>query len=410
MVFWENIAIALAQIKSGKVRSFLTTLGITIGIGTVILIVSVLEGYNKSITGELNVLGANTFQVQKHDNFSGVQVGHGEKEKYRKNLEKELAEAIRENCDLIGAVGAEVWEFGMSLRYKDKQTNPNLRVAGGEPEFFLNNGYFIDRGRILTKADVELHRRVVVLGMDAIDILFPFEDPIGREVKIKGTEFRVVGVLEELGNSTFGESRDNTNTIPITTFEDLWGKNRSVNLTLRVEEGADFEEAQSQVIGVLRKERKVPPGEENDFALFSNDTLIDSFNNIADKIKLVAALLGMVSLLVGSIGVMNIMLVTVTERTREIGIRKAVGARKPIILLQFLSESVVLSVVGGFIGMLLGFGFAALTGLLLSIPFAVPVWAVVSSLVVTSLVGMIAGLYPAARAANMNPINALRYE
>jgi putative ABC transport system permease protein len=409
MAIEENLRIALAQLKSSKLRAILTTLGITIGIATVIFIVSILEGYNLSITRELNILGANTFQVQKRDNFSGIRVGH-QREKYRKDLKKELAEAIRENCDLVSLVGAEVWRFGMSLQYKDKKTNPNLRVAGGEPEFFPNNGYFIDEGRPLTKEDVAAHNRIIVLGMDAVDILFPFENPLGKIIKIDGSKFKVVGILERLGNSTFGESRDNSMVIPITTFEDKWGKYRSVNLTISVKDPLYFEEAKDQVIGVIRKERKVPPGEENDFAIFSNDTLVSSFRDIASVIELVAILLGMISLLVGSIGVMNIMLVTVTERTREIGIRKAVGAKRSMILLQFLNESVVLSLIGGLIGMIIGFSLAGILSASLNIPFSTPVWAVVSSIMVTSIVGLLAGLYPAARAARMDPINALRYE
>ncbi len=410
MVINENLRIALTQLRSSKMRAILTTLGITIGIGTVIFIVSILEGYNLSITQELNMLGANTFQVQKQDVFGGIQVGHGRKEKFRKDLNKELAEAIRENCDLVESAGAEVWQFGLAIHYKDKKTNPNLRVAGGEPEFFPNNGYYIQDGRAITREDVAASSRIIILGMDAIDVLFPFEDPVGKIVKVNGTKFQVIGILEKLGNSTFGESRDNTMVIPITTFESLWGKERSVNITISVKDPLLFEEAQSQVIGVMRKERKVPPGEDNDFAVFSNETLVDSFQNIASKIKIVAVLLGMVSLLVGSIGVMNIMLVTVTERTREIGIRKAVGAKKITILAQFLNESIVLSIIGGIIGMAFGFGLAGGLSAILKIPFAVPLWVVVSSIAVTTFVGLVAGIYPAARAASMDPINALRYE
>lgn len=410
MIIQENIKVALEQLRTSKMRSFLTTLGITIGVGTVIFIVSILEGYYQSMTGDLNELGANTFQVQRDDPFSGIGSGHRDRRKYRRRLEKELAEAVRENCDLVEAVGAEVWDFGLVVGYKDKKTNPNMRVAGGDPQFFLNNGYFTSKGRILMQEDVELHRRVVIMGMDAVEVIFPHEDPIGKEIKMVGVKFLVIGVLEKKGNSTFGQSRDNTMVIPITTFEDLWGEFRSVNLTVRVKEDVSFDDAQSQVIGVVRQERRVPPGQENDFAIFSNDTLMDSFNNIANKIKLVAVLLGAVSLLVGSIGVMNIMLVTVTERTREIGVRKAVGARKAVILGQFLVEAVVLSLIGGVIGMLLGFALAAGIGSAVGIPFAVPLWVVFTSIGVTSMVGLAAGIYPAARAANLDPINALRYE
>ena len=405
----ENLKIALQQLKSGKLRSFLTILGITIGIATVISIVSVLEGYFVSISTDLNALGANVFQVQKWDNFRGIQVGSGDSQ-YRRDLKKELAEAIRENCDLVEEAAAESWQFGQFIQYKNERTNPNLSIAGGEPGFFPNNGYFVSNGRAITWEDIANNRSVIVLGMDAVEKLFPFEDPVGKEVKLAGLRFNVIGVLEERGSATFGQSKDTYNVIPISTFEDIWGKERSVNITVSVKDAVKFEEAKDQVIGVLRMERKVPPGEENDFAIFSNDTLVDSFRSIADQIQLVGALLGLISLLVGSIGVMNIMLVTVTERTREIGIRKAVGATKGAILLQFLNESILLSLVGGLLGMGIGFGLAAIANLLLEIPLVAPVWVIISAIVITSLVGLAAGLYPASKAATMNPINALRYE
>ncbi len=410
MVFHENLSVAVAQLRSNKMRSILTTLGITIGIGTVIFIVSILEGYKKSIVNELNILGANTFQVQKYDINAGIQVGHGRRRKHRKDLTRDMADAIRKNCTLVEAVGAEIWQSNQELRYEDKKTNPNLNVTGGEPEFFINNGYYVSEGRILTQQDILGSQRVVVLGMDAVEVLFPFEDPLGKTIKIAGEKFLVIGVLEKMGSSTFGQSRDNVNIIPITTFEQIWGKNRSVNITVRVKDGADFEEAKNQVIGVMRAVRKVPPGKENDFAIFSNETLVESFDNIAKNVELVAILLGLVSLLVGSIGVMNIMLVAVTERTREIGIRKAVGATRRNILVQFLSEAVMLSLIGGLIGLLVGFSLAGGISALVHIPFAVPIWAVVVSLLVTAMVGLFAGIYPAAHAASMDPINALRYE
>lgn len=405
----DNLLLALGQLKSGKLRSLLTVLGITIGIATVIAIVAVLEGYFASVSADLNVLGANTFQVQKWDNFGGIHVGDGDS-RHRKNLKPALAKVVREECDMVLNAGAELWQFGQSIQYKDKRTNPNLRVAGGEPEFFPNNGYFIGQGRALTREDVVNKTKNVVLGMDAVEKLFPFKDPLGESVKIKGLKFKVVGVIEELGRQTFGGSQDNNVVIPITTFEAMYGRGRSANITISVKDMSKFEETKDQVIGVIRRERKVAPGADNDFALFSNDTLVDSFRGIANQIQLVAALLGMVSLLVGSIGVMNIMLVTVTERTREIGIRKAVGAKRSTILLQFLNESILLSLVGGLLGMLIGFGLAFAANMALDIPFVVPVWIVVAAVLVTSIVGLGAGLYPAAKAAKMDPIIALGHE
>jgi putative ABC transport system permease protein len=403
----ENIQIAWTQLKSSKLRSILTTLGITIGIATVIFIVAILEGYNLSITEDMQGLGANVFQVEKYDRSGGFD--HRRRE-VRKDLKKEYAKEIREKCNVVRFVGAEVWNYGISFRYKDKKTNPSYTLGGGEPEYFYNNAEPVDRGRIISRSDVLSNARVTVIAKDIVDDLFPFEDPLGKYIKIAGIKFQVIGIFEDLGTRTFGQSANNRAIIPITTFEDIFGKYRSVFITVQAIDVSHVEEAKSQVIGVLRKIRKIPPGEPNDFEIWSNDSLIEDFQNIAEKIQLVAVLIGMISLLVGSIGVMNIMLVTVTERTREIGIRKAVGAKRQAILIQFLNESIFLSLIGGFFGVLLGFLLAFLISSAFDIPFAVPMWSVVSALLVTSIVGLFAGIYPAAKASKLDPIESLRYE
>ena len=409
MYLRENMFVAWTQIKSSKLRSVLTTMGITIGIATVICIVSILEGYNLSVTKELNMLGANVFQVEKYDRDAGIQVGHRGFE-MRKDLKKEYSEEIREYCDAVKFVGAEVWYYNISFRYKDKRTNPSFYLAGGEPEFFENNAEPIGRGRGLLRSDVLSNARVAVIGQDIVDVLFPYEDPLGKFIKIAGTKFKVVGTIDRMGSTTFGQSRDNRAVIPITAFEDLFGSYRSVYLTVQSFDLEHLEEAKSQVIGVLRKIRKIPPGKENDFSLWSNDSLVESFENTAEKIQFGAILIGMISLLVGSIGVMNIMLVSVTERTKEIGTRKAVGAKRKTILFQFLNESIFLSLIGGALGVFLGFLLAFVLSSAFDLPFAVPLWAVLSGLVVTSAVGLFAGIYPAAKASKLDPIEALRYE
>jgi putative ABC transport system permease protein len=405
--FIENISIAWTQLKASKLRAILTTLGITIGIATVIFIVAILEGYNLSITEDMQGLGANVFQVEKYDRSGGFE--HNRRES-RKDLEREYVDQIREQCSAVKFVGAEVWDYGTSFRYKDKKTNPTFLLGGGEPEYFYNNSEPVERGRILSRHDVLSNARVVVIGQDIVKELFPFEDPLGEEIKIAGLKFKVIGVFEDLGTRTFGQSANNRAVIPISSFEDIYGKHRSVFITIQAINAASVEEAKSQVIGVLRKIRKIHPGEPNDFEIWSNDSLIESFENTAQMIQLVAILIGMISLLVGSIGVMNIMLVTVTERTREIGIRKAVGAKRRSILIQFLNESVFLSLIGGFFGIVLGFLFAFLISSAFSIPFAVPLWSVLAALTVTSVVGLFAGIYPAAKASKLDPIVALRYE
>ncbi len=405
----ENLYMALEQIRTGKLRSMLTLLGITIGIATVIAIVSVLEGYFANITKDLNALGANTFQIEKRDRNAGINVGMMRREK-RPDIQRELAAVLREKCAACALVGAEVWKGGQVIRYKDNRTNPNISVTGAEAEFFPNNGYFIRNGRALTREDDRARRAVVVLGMDVVDKLFPFEDPVGKTVKIKGKRFRVIGFMERMGAQSFGGSKDNLVVIPLSTFETLFGKERSVNITVSVRKGFSMDEAMDQAIGITRRFRKLSPGEPNNFGVFNNQTLVDTFEGIATQIQLAASLLGVIALLVGSIGVMNIMLVTVTARTREIGIRKAVGATRFSILMQFLQESALLSLIGGLLGMLLGFGLSGAASLLLDIPFVAPVWVVITALLVTALVGILAGLYPAWKAAHMKPINALRYE
>jgi putative ABC transport system permease protein len=404
----ELIKTALTQLKANRMRSILTTLGIVIGIGTVILIVSVLEGFRGAIEADLNILGANTFQVQRYDPNAGFS-GHGRREQ-RKILTKELADAVRKRAPSVKFVGAENWEFGQIITYKGEKTNPNIQVSGGTPEFTINNGYFISDGRFINDRDVRTHTSVVVLGMDVVDKLFTHEDPLNKIVKINGKKFAVVGIFEAQGASTFGESRDNLVTIPLTTWEDIYGKNDSVNLTIMANSAGVFYQAQEEVIGILRKERKVPPGKENDFAIFSNETLIDSFNNIAVKIQWGGIALGIISLLVGGIGVMNIMLVSVTERTREIGIRKATGARRVDILKQFLLEAITLCMLGGVLGFGVGIGLASLIALIAGMPMSVPLWSVVASIITTTVIGLISGMYPAYKAATQNVIDALRYE
>ena len=407
--FGENLQVAWAQLKSSKLRSILTTMGITIGIATVIFIVAILEGYMLSITEDMQGLGANVFQVQKYERNAAIRT-HSQRQDVRKDIKKEYAKEIRDRCDAVKFCGAEVWNYSVSFRYKDKKTNPSYRLAGSEPEYFYNNAEPIDKGRIISRADVMSNARVVVIAKDIVDELFPFEEPLGKFIKIAGVKFKVIGTFEDLGNRTFGQSANNRAVIPITTFEDLYGKYRSVYLTIQAIDPSNIEEAKSQVIGVLRQLRKIPPGEDNDFAMWSNDSLVESFQNTAEMIQLVAILLGMISLVVGSIGVMNIMLVTVTERTREIGVRKAVGAKRQSILIQFLNESVFLSLIGGFLGITLGFSLAFLVTSIFDMPFAVPLWAVVTGLAVTTFVGLFAGIYPAAKASKLDPIEALRYE
>ncbi|MBN1561809.1 ABC transporter permease [candidate division KSB1 bacterium] len=402
----ESFNMAITAIMSNKLRSSLTLLGIIIGVMTIIAMQSLITGLRNSVHEELSQLGSNVFQVQKYP-----AIGEGNREKYRnrKDLTVEHADAVRRLATAAELVGAEVWHFGREIRYQDKKTNPNMVIAGATPEFLVNNGFTLADGRFVTEQDVNFNRRVCILGLEPVNVLFPYDDPIGKDVKIEGERFRVVGVLEEMG-SFLGGSRDNRIVIPISRFELLYGSERSINITVKAKSPELFETCRDQTIGILRAVRKVPPGEENDFEIWTSDQLMEFFDNMTRVVKIVAVAIASIALVVAGVGIMNIMLVSVTERTREIGIRKSIGAKRRDILWQFLIEAIVLSEIGGIIGIFIGLGIGKLVEVLTPVPADVPAWTVVLGLVFCSTVGLIFGVGPATKAARMDPIEALRYE
>lgn len=406
MNFSESFRMALTAIRMNKMRSALTLLGIIIGVMTIIAMQSLITGLRNSITSELSVLTANVFQVQKYP-----AVGNYDRDEYRnrKNLTRQQADAIRAYATAVDAVGAEVWEFGQEIRYEDKKTPPTITLAGGTPEFLENNGYVMQRGRFLTEMDVDYNRNVAVIGVDVLNSLFPYSDPMGKEIKIQGERFIVVGLLEEMGD-VLGNTRDDRVVIPITRFEKIFGKERSINITVKAKSTELFDTAMNQTIGILRAVRKVEPGQENDFEIRTNDMLIDFFDNMTKYVRIVAIAIASISLLVAGVGIMNIMLVSVTERTREIGIRKAIGAKRRDIMWQFLVEAIVLSEVGGVLGILLGILIGKVVEMSAPVPAAVPTFTVILGLLFCSAVGIIFGVYPATKASKLEPIHALRYE
>ncbi len=406
MQIGESLDIALAAIRANKLRSTLTLLGIIIGVMTIIAMQSLITGLRNSINQQVSMLGSNVFQVQK---YPPIHEGNMAKYRNRKNLTIEEANAIRERVPAARLVGAEVWTWGREIRHEDKKTLPNVQIAGATPEFLENNGYEIAQGRFITHQDVDYVRGGAVIGSDIMEKLFPFENPIGKDIKIEGQRFEVIGVFEKMG-STLGRSQDNHLAIPISAFTNIFGKERSVNITVQAQSSELFDEAIEQTIGVLRAARHVPPGDENDFDIFSNDTMIEFFDKLTKYVRIVAVGIASISLLVAGVGIMNIMLVSVTERTREIGIRKSVGAKRKDVLWQFLIEAVVLSEFGGVIGILLGLGIGKLVEATTPVPADVPLWTVFLGLIFCSAVGLIFGVYPATKAARLDPIVALRYE
>ncbi|HPG39714.1 MAG TPA: ABC transporter permease [bacterium] len=406
MQFKESINMSLTAIMANKMRSVLTLLGIIIGVMTIIAMQSLITGMRNSVVNQASVLGSNTFQVQK---FPAIGGGDYNKYRNRKNLTREEADEVRKRVSTAENVGAEVWEFGKEIRYKDKKTLPIVQVAGATPEFLPNNSHVVSEGRFITNQDVEQARSVCIIGVDLINRLFPYESPLGKDIKIEGEKYEVIGIFESKG-SFLGGSQDNLAAIPISRFEKMYGRWRSVNITIKAKSPELYQATIDQTIGVLRTVRKVPPDKENDFEIYSNDQFMEFFDKLTASVKIVAIAIASISLLVAGVGIMNIMLVSVTERTKEIGIRKSLGAKRKDILWQFMIEAIILSEIGGLIGIAVGLGIGFLVKALTPIPAGIPVWTVIIGLVFCSFVGIVFGVYPARKAALMDPITAMRYE
>ncbi|MBW2700307.1 MAG: ABC transporter permease [Deltaproteobacteria bacterium] len=400
---------ALVSLQANKLRSGLTTLGIIIGVGAVVAMLAITTGFERFVNEQFSGLGSNTFQLQKHPHMRlGGRRSHKWRE--RKNLTVADAKAIRVLDEAVRFVGSELWTWGATLRSRHEVTPANVVVCGGSMEFAPNNGYDIAEGRNLNDSDLQHERTVVVLGADLAAGLFPYSTSVGQHITFAGRRFRVAGVFAGKGSGLGGGSRDNLVIIPISTFVRIYGGRRSVNITVQAMQPEVFDYAKDRAIQIMRQRRGLKPGKENDFTVFSNESTIEMVKSITDNIVLAALGIAIISLLVGGIGIMNIMMVSVTERTREIGTRRALGARKRHILVQFTMEAIILSALGGVLGLGLGFGAAYLADALAGLPAAAPLWAVIVALSIASASGLIFGIYPAWRASRLDPIEALRHE
>ncbi|MBE0644209.1 MAG: ABC transporter permease [Bacteroidetes bacterium] len=409
MYFGESIATAFGTLRSNRLRSFLTVLSVAIGVFSIIAVMTSLGALQYSIEGGLSALGANTFQVQKYDNQHGGGPGWQAHARNRKDITYEQGLAVVERTRGVKHIGLEVWKFGVEVRWRSKKTDPNVSIAGETPDGLPTNQWEIDQGRGLTQSDLDLTRKVVVLGSDLAQALFPPSyNPVGEMVSLGGVHYKVIGTVAPQGG-LFG-NQDRYFIIPITTFFERYGKNRSIHIMVQAESRENFDAVQDEVIGVLRAVRDVPPGEDNDFAIFSNESLIRQFNETTYYVKIGTMAIAAVALLAAGIGIMNIMLVSVTERTREIGIRKAVGATRHSIVSQFLFESVVISLLGGLIGIMLGLAAGNVLAMVLEIGPVVDVGWIAVGIVACCFVGVAFGTYPAWKASNLDPIDALRYE
>lgn len=410
MKFTEILLISLQSLKTNRLRTFLTILGVVVGIFSIIVVMTIITMLQKSIEGGLSQLNQNTFQIQK---FPAMQTGGpGSRDKYRNRKDITYEEFLRLESMLTSAkyIGAENWQWGQIVKYGNKETNPNVQVAGISADAMFTNDWIINEGRDIRNNDIMYSSWVCVLGQDVADMIFDYQNPIGKTVRIGGNPLTVIGVLERKA-SLFGQSRDNHVLIPITTYQSIYGKTgRSLNITVMAKDKESYDATIEHAIGYLRTIRGVKAGEENDFEIWSNESLIGEMNNITSGVRIGALVISIISLLAAGIGIMNIMLVSVTERTKEIGIRKAIGARKNVILFQFLMEAVILCLLGGIIGVVIGVGIGNFAGSFLNAQAAIPIDWVLIGISLCIFVGVLFGTYPAYKASNLDPIEALRYE
>jgi len=361
-----------------------------------------------SIEDGLAMLNKNTFQIQKED---AMQTGHRDRsQRNRKNITIGEANRLKELLVQAKYIGAEQWQGGKTIKYGGRETNPNIHVGGQTVDAIKTNDFKVEYGRDLREADIKHSTDVCILGKDVVDKLFPNMNPVGLRVRVDNRPLRVIGVLEKQPEM-FGESNNNYVLIPLTTWQAMYGKyDKSVNIMITSYSSEEYEDVIESAVGYFRTIRKVKPGEPNDFSIFSNESLIVVVNDITGPIKIGALVVSLIALLAAGVGIMNIMLVSVTERTREIGIRKAIGGKRSNILQQFLIEAIILCVFGGLIGILVGVGIGNFVGSFLSAQSAIPIDWVIIGISMCVTVGLIFGTYPAYKAANLDPIEALRYE
>jgi len=405
-MFIENLLLAVKSILANKMRSFLTTLGIMIGVCSIITVVALIQGIFATIDRQIQEMGTNIVNIQPHMEARNI----ADYMKNRPELTLEDAEALRRSISGITDLAPIIVQ---SSELKANGMNRNTMIYGAHPEYQDINGQYVEKGRFLTDLDMEYRRKVAVIGQEVLKSLELGTEPVGQYIQIGNAPFKIVGVMEKRG-SFFGQSWDDFVFVPITAALDLYGRNagKFVSIQFRVTDIKQIENVKQQCEVILRQRHHIGEDDPDDFRISTQQDIIDDFSNTTGVITAIVAGIVGISLLVGGIGIMNIMLVTVTERTREIGIRKAVGATRKNILTQFLIEAVTLSFFGGAIGIgagiLLG---TVVAGMIPNFPPAhTPAWAILLGFGFSTGVGILFGVYPAGKASALNPIDALRYE
>ncbi len=414
MQFKEIMVMALSSLGANKLRAALTMIGITIGVFSIILVMTAIGALQNSIESGISFLGSNIFQFAKYP--VNIDAGGGNvKKKYQNRRNITYQQAVR-YYELMQGNASEICLkcFGREIKgqavYNGVKTPPSLTVVGTNRSFLTANAFTLGYGRNLNDEDVALARNVAVIGKGIEKRLFPHESPLGKVLRMTGHTYTVVGVLAEKGTS-FGESQDDFFLMPITRFFENYGEaNRTVNIATQPFSTELYTRTLDKGISAMRIARGVKADQDNDFEIYTNDSLKSAFLNVAGVVSIGAFVISFIALVAAGIGIMNIMLVSVTERTKEIGVRKSIGARSRDILRQFLVEAVFISEAGGILGIILGVVGGDLLALWLKVDVIFPYGWAIAGLIVCSAIGIGFGFYPAYRAAALDPIEALRYE
>jgi putative ABC transport system permease protein len=400
----EGSRIALRSLANHRLRTLLTTVGVGIGVATLLAILGITQGMDTSFQAQLASLGSNSVYVSKQP---WVQMGNWWEFRGRKRLTLDHLEAVRAQCTYCGAVvpvlddNDDVEFMGRALSF--------VNITGSTSEYLAVSGFEVTRGRFITEADNESRRLVGVIGTDVADTFFPDIDPIGNTIRVGNKPVTVIGVLSRKGK-ILDQSQDLTVIIPFSTFKSFFKGNQSIDIGIQIADVENMDKAEDQLVGILRRARQTPPDKPDDFAINKPEQLASTYEQLTGALYGVALGIGFITLLVGGIGIMNIMLVSVRERTREIGIRRALGAKKRTIITQFVLEATLVSAVGGAMGTIVGLGGAKVVSLVTPLAATVRPLTIVFGIGFAALVGLVFGIWPAARAANLDPVEALRDE
>ncbi len=410
----DTFVMSLSSIKSNKLRSVLTLVGVVLGVASIIGVMTAISVVQSTMEAEMTVLGSQTFQVQKWPN------GFNSDEQRRAAMQwppvtLEEAQAIRDNVSSVDLVGTEFWDYGKAASFNGHTTEPNITLCGGSPEYSENNTHYIELGRNLSRMDMLSARKVVVIGNALAEELFPFSDPIGKTIRLDGRKYEVIGVFIKK-QSAFGGPYETMALMPSATYTNIYGAMnnrgfpRSANVTIHSKTPELLQDAIEETRQVIRRMRHLKREEEDNFYYFTSLSQIDNFNQTTKGVKIGAFVMGTIALIVAGIGIMNIMLVSVTERTKEIGIRKSLGAKRRNILMQFLVEAVVLCNVGGVIGIALGFLVGNVLSMVTAFEASVPLGWAIFGMAFCSLIGITFGMIPAIKASRLSPIDALHFD